>query len=82
MNWTDRTSPIKVGDEVGFKPGFLEDFGHLPGEMPQARGTVTAMEDNGTSRIATVEWQSEDTPQRVNVANLRRMNEQDIQPSR
>lgn len=40
------------------------------GEIPFARGTVESIADYGGTRIATVDWGNPEIPARVNVANL------------
>jgi hypothetical protein len=70
MTWTERTSPINVGDRVAYSRSFLQSIGALTGDMPFARGVVEKIEEFGTLRLATVKWDGEETTMRVAVANL------------
>lgn len=72
MAWTDRIQPIKVGDQVAYSKRFLQSIGTYTGDMPQAKGKVTALESIGKElTLAEIVWEGEaDLPQRVNVKNL------------
>lgn len=71
--WTERTAAVKVGDRVAYARQWLRNTGQYTGDAPQARGTVTAVEQVGETRLATVDWGTPDLPDRVNVANLSRV---------
>ena len=43
MNWADRARPIQVGDTVAYSAVFLRGIGCVSGDMPQAKGKVTAL---------------------------------------
>jgi hypothetical protein len=71
MTWADRTQPIKVGDQVAYSKAFLQSTGQHTGDVPHARGKVTALKPLGTDVIlAEIEWNTPDLPARVNVRNL------------
>jgi hypothetical protein len=75
MTWTDRTQPVKVGDRVAYSKGFLRSTGQYTGDMPAAKGIVTALVPLGTeTTLAEIEWDKPDLPARVNVKNLCRVN--------
>jgi hypothetical protein len=71
MTWTDRTQPIKVGDRVAYSKRFLQSTGQYTGDVPHARGTVTALQPVGKDMtLAEITWDTPDLPARVNVGNL------------
>lgn len=71
MTWADRTQPIKVGDQVAYSKAFLQSTGQLTGDVPHARGTVTALKPLGKDvTLAEIEWNTPDLPARVNVKTL------------
>ena len=47
MAWTDRIQPIQVGDQVAYSKRFLQSIGAYTGDMPQAKGKVTALKPIG-----------------------------------
>lgn len=61
---------IQVGSRVAYSAAFLRSTGMYAGEIPHARGIVTAIEDLGGLRLAVIDWRNPEIPQRVNVANL------------
>lgn len=66
----------KVGDKVAYSAKFLRSIGCYTGDMPQARGVITALGEisRGGTVIATIEWdRAGDCPEKVNVANLARV---------
>lgn len=73
MTWTERTAPIKVGDEVAYAAAFLKNTGQQAGEAGHARGTVTALIPVGEMTLAQITWHNADMPERVNVKNLARV---------
>jgi hypothetical protein len=68
--WTDRTQSIKPGDSVAYSKAFLQSIGCYTGDMPQARGKVTALVPLGELTLAEIDWNLPDLPARVNVKNL------------
>ena len=59
---------IQVGDRVQYSAKFLRSCGMFTGDIPFARGTVTAIEDfGGFLALATIDWQNENVPAKVNV---------------
>ena len=70
-DWRTRSQPIQVGDIVGYSKAFLQSTGQYTGDVPFARGKVTALHLLGTETIlAEIEWDKPDLPSRVNVKNL------------
>jgi len=70
MNWKERTQDIKVGDTVAYSKAFLQSISAYTGDMPQARGKVTALVPVGEVTLAAIDWNLPDLPARVNVKNL------------
>jgi hypothetical protein len=70
MSWAKRTQPIQVGDTVAYGKPFLQSLGCYTGDMPQARGKVTALVPIGQTILAEIDWDLPDLPPRVNVRNL------------
>jgi hypothetical protein len=70
MSWTKRTQAIQVGDTVGYAKAFLQSISCYTGDMPRARGKVTALIHLGETTLAEIAWSLPDLPKRVNVANL------------
>lgn len=74
-NWQERTQPIQVGMRVGYSKAFLQSTGQLIGDVPFARGEVTAVVPIGQTLFAEVRWDTPDLPSRVNVRNLATVSE-------
>lgn len=71
MNWQKRTQLVKAGDTVAYSKAFLQSIGVYTGDMPQARGKVTALISVGKDvALAEIDWNLPDLPARVNVKNL------------
>lgn len=70
MSWATRTSPIHVGDTIAYSKRFLQSIGCQTGDMPSARGHVTAVESAGEVILARIKWDMSGLPDRVNVKNL------------
>ena len=70
MSWADRVKGISVGDQVRYSRNWLQLTSTFTGDLPRAKGTVTAIKDYGSTKIATIEWDKPDLPEKVNVANL------------
>ena len=76
MDWVRKTKDVKVGDVVAYSRTFLQSISCYTGDMPRARGKVTALKPVGTeTTLAEIDWDLPDLPTRVNVANLIRANE-------
>ncbi len=76
MTWTGRTQPINVGDTVRYSADWLRSTGNITGDLPFAKGTVTALQVLSPDvTLATIDWQNPDIPGKVNVRNLERINE-------
>lgn len=70
-NWKDRTQSIMVGDVVGYSKHFLQSAGQYTGDVPFARGKVTALLQLGSeTMLAEIDWDKPDLPPRVNIKNL------------
>lgn len=69
--WRLRTQPIQVGDKVGYSKTFLQSTGQYTGDVPFARGIVTALEILGAEIVlATIDWNTPELPSKVHVKNL------------
>ena len=74
MTWQSRTAPISVGDQVAYSAAWLKSTGQHTGEIPFARGTVTALTVlSPETTIAVVDWGTDEIPAKVNVKNLCRV---------
>jgi hypothetical protein len=70
-DWTRRTQKIQVGDTVAYSKEFLRSTGQYTGDVPHARGQVTALISLGNDvTLAEIAWDTPDLPNRVNVRNL------------
>ncbi|APW58626.1 hypothetical protein [Paludisphaera borealis] len=70
-DWVKRTQAIQVGDTVAYSKAFLQSTGQYTGDVPHARGKVTALQTLGKDvTLAEIEWDKPDLPGRVNVKNL------------
>lgn len=78
MTWQSRTNPIKVGDKVCYSKRFLQSTGQYTGDLPFARGIVTALKSYGEMTIATVDFGGDDSEAKVAIANLSRVTEKGI----
>lgn len=76
--WTSRTQAIAVGDRVCYSRRFLQSTGQLTGDTPHARGVVTAIVPLGQTALAEIDWDNDNLPERVNVANLSRVTDKGI----
>jgi hypothetical protein len=53
---------FKIGDKVAYSVQFLRSIGETTGEMPFARGTVTAIQPLGSLQLVTIDWEGNYTP--------------------
>jgi hypothetical protein len=76
MNWRQRqqTPALQVGDMVAYSKQFLKAISCYTGDMPQARGKITALIPIGEVTLAEITWNLPDLPDRVNVENLCHVN--------
>jgi hypothetical protein len=77
-DWVHRTSEggtkaIEAGDRVAYSKKWLRSTGQMTGDTPQARGTVVEMQVLGSIRLAVIQWDHPDFPEKVNVMNLSRV---------
>ena len=70
-----RTQPIQVGDKVAYSKSFLQSTGSYAGDIPHARGKVTALISLGQTTLAAIDWDTPDLPARVNTENLVRVSQ-------
>jgi hypothetical protein len=73
MNWRQRhkTQELQVGDTVAYSKQFLQSTGSFTGDLPRARGKITALIPVGKEvTLAEIDWNLPDIPARVNVKNL------------
>ena len=77
MSWSSRTQPIKEGDNVAYSAAFLRSISAYTGDLPFARGIVTALKVLSPEvTLATVDWGGkQEIPTTINVKNLCRTNE-------
>jgi len=61
---------FSLGDNVAYSVQFLRGIGAFTGELPAARGRIVGIEKIGTLKLADIEWNNSDLPNKVNVANL------------
>jgi hypothetical protein len=75
MSWAEKSRAIQVGDVVAYTPTFLRSISCYTGDMPRAKGMVTALVEFGRgATLAEIEWDLPELPGRVHVANLCRVN--------
>ena len=76
MNWRQRqkTQELQVGDAVAYSKQFLQSISCFTGDMPHAKGTITALVVIGEVTLAEIAWNLPDLPERVNVQNLCHVN--------
>jgi len=79
-SWARRAQGVNVGDRVAYSRQFLQQTDQYTGDVPHARGTVTAIQEgkNGSPAIATVDWNLGDLPSRTLLAILVRVTEPGI----
>jgi hypothetical protein len=63
-------SMIAVGDKVAYSVQFLRSVGMRQSNLARARGTVTEVKTFSSSALARIDWDDQNIPERVNVANL------------
>ena len=68
--WGNKSKGIDVGDTVQYSRAWLQSTSTFTGDLPRAKGKVTAIKDVGDLQIATIDWGNPEIPERVNVANL------------
>jgi hypothetical protein len=78
QSWEARRTGIQVGDRVCYSQRFLQSTGQYTGDVPFARGVVTALVPLGSTTLAEIDWKNDELPARVSVANLSRVTEQGI----
>lgn len=71
---------IAVGDRVAYSTHFLKSTGEHTGPIPFARGIVKDVRKIGGIRLATVEWDTPEAPEQVNVFNLVRVDRMHLEP--
>lgn len=71
---------INVGDKVAYSTQFLKSTGEHTGPIPFARGVVKDIRKIGGVSLATVEWDTPEAPEKVNVFNLVRVDRMHLEP--
>jgi len=79
MSWGNRVKDIQVGDTVRYSRQWLQSTSTHTGDLPRAKGTVTAIKELGSLKIATIDWGNPDIPERVNVANLSKVRLREVE---
>jgi hypothetical protein len=75
VGWAEKKRTVQVGDIVAYAPNFLRSIACYTGDMPRAKGKVTALVELGRgTTLAEIEWDHPDLPAKVHVANLCRVN--------
>jgi hypothetical protein len=68
---------IRVGDTVAYSVKFLRGIACYTGNLPRARGRVKYLTRVGSDGkgvfLAAIDWGFPDVPEKVNVANLERI---------
>jgi hypothetical protein len=78
-----RGGKIAVGDWVQYRAAFLRSTGMYTGDVPRAKGIVTALTPFGGAgnALATIEWDIPGIPERVLTPNLKRVGDYEPNPS-
>lgn len=79
MNWQDRLNGVQVGDTVRFTRQWLHEHRRTGTDLAKAKGVVTAIEEADGRRQATVEWDREGMPDLVNVLNLSKVRQREVE---
>lgn len=79
MSWGNRMKAIATGDKVCYSRTFLRSTGQMTGDVPHARGEVTAILSLGETQLACIRWDTPDLPEKVNIANLSRITHRGIE---
>ena len=74
MSWGNRVKGIEVGDTVPYSRAWLQSTSTTTGDLPRAK-----IKDLGSLKIATIEWDKPDIPERVNVANLTKVKTREVE---
>lgn len=62
---------LQIGDRVAYSKNFLKSTGQYTGDIPFARGIVTAIQFIApTYSLVTVDWNNTDIPGKVCHSNL------------
>jgi hypothetical protein len=77
-SWSSRSRGIEVGDRVCYSQRFLQSTGQYTGDVPFARGIVTALKSLGSLTLAEIDWDNKDMPARVPTSNLSRVTDKGI----
>jgi hypothetical protein len=78
VTWANRAKGIEVGDNVRYSRNWLQSTATHTGDLPRAKG-ITAIKDLGSLKIATIDWDLPDIPERVNVANLSKVKQREVE---
>jgi hypothetical protein len=62
---------LEIGDRVAYSVQFLASIGASHSDMASGRGTITGLVPLGsTTTLAEIDWNGQELPPKVNVANL------------
>jgi hypothetical protein len=79
MSWGNRVKAIEIGDTVRYSRAWLQSTSTFTGDLPRAKGIVTAIKDLGGLKIATIDWGNPEIPEKVNVANLSKVKVREVE---
>lgn len=79
MTWADRINAVQIGDTVRFTRQWLRENDRTGTDLAKTKGTVTAIQDEDGYRLATVEWDKPDIPDLVNVLNLSKEKQRQVE---
>lgn len=80
MTWSSRTRSIVVGDTVRYSSAWLRNTGQFAGDICHAKGKVTSLTGTKDYTLATIDWDTPDLPEKVNVVNLDRVRQREAEP--
>jgi plastocyanin len=79
MNLQDRINDVQVGDTVRFSRRWLREHNRTGTDLAKAKGVVTAIGEEDGRQQANVEWDREGMPDLVNVLNLSKVRQREIE---
>jgi len=74
------SAKIGVGDTVKYSRNFLRSIGEYGGSLPRAKGVVTGIKNLGGLKLAVIDWDDPDVPEKVNVKNLVLVSRMHLEP--
>ena len=61
---------LKIGSYVKYSRNWLRSTGNFTGDIPIAQGRIINIQDLGSLKLAIIEWNRIDIPEKVNIKNL------------